>query len=82
MEAAAEAPGVHRRIDHDVAAVDAAEHHERDRNRHNAEQTLQRRFGDKLRGDSAEQTARGSGDLERHPEAQIDQLIARPPRAD
>ena len=37
---------------------------------------MQHGFGDKLRGDAAQQTSDGGRDLEHHAEAQIDQLIA------
>src|SRR6185436_4728894 len=50
--------------------------------RDDAEEPLQRRLRDVLRGDAAEQAPGGGRDLEHHPEAEVDQLIAGAARAD
>ena len=75
VEAAAEPSRIRVRIADDVPAIDPPEHRHGDDDRDEAEDPLQRRFSDHLGGDASEQPTRHRGDLEKHPEAQVHELI-------
>ena len=73
---AAEHAGIGGRIEDHVPAPQAAQHDQRDDHGDEAEQPLQHRLRDELRGDAAEKAAGGGRHFEQHPELHVDQLLA------
>src|SRR5262249_16848815 len=63
-ESPAEHAGIDRRIEDHVPPLQPRDHDDRDDHRRHAEEPLQRRLRDQLRGDAAEQAAAGCRDLE------------------
>ena len=77
VEASAKTAGINCGIADNVSSVDATEHHRRDRDGDDTEQTLQNGLRHKLRRDAPEKTPRRGCHLEQHPESQVHQLTAR-----